>query len=363
MESILKVRNIGFEVIATPRAVLQKKNADMFTNFLPAFLGLRLPKGGLAVRSLIALIYVPCIIRALGIIVSRKKPVLVSSALWFPRIDALLLAILRKLKIDFTVLVHRPYKPGIRNSISARLYFSPNNRYVCVSQYTKRYLENNYGISAGNITAFMHPNYNVVYDKIVPDPTVLNDLTRWKKTRTLFLFISGITRDHGILELSDIVEYCIRNRLEYAFLICGNPHTKSDFEIAEQLKMRFGEKEQVKMFFGYYSDEQSKAWLSVSDAVVLPYREIAQSGVQFMALGQGLPVIAKSVGALKEPIIHNWNGIVIERDSIEEWVGAFKKVRDGLAARSEIIRYSEKVCGIDRTAQAFREVFRMADAS
>lgn len=51
---------------------------------------------------------------------------------------------------------------------------------------------------------------------------------------------------------------------------------------------------------GRYSDEDAAALLSGVRAVVLPYREASQSGVQVTALQCGTPVVSTRVGALPE---------------------------------------------------------------
>jgi glycosyltransferase involved in cell wall biosynthesis len=52
----------------------------------------------------------------------------------------------------------------------------------------------------------------------------------------------------------------------------------------------------------FIPDEQVEPFLVASDAVVLPYVEIFQSGVPFLAFSFGLPVIATDVGSLRDDV-------------------------------------------------------------
>lgn len=60
----------------------------------------------------------------------------------------------------------------------------------------------------------------------------------------------------------------------------------------------------------YIPDDQVEAYFKAADAVVLPYRQVFQSGVLFLAYSFGLPVIATDVGAMKEEILVEKTGLV-----------------------------------------------------
>ena len=51
--------------------------------------------------------------------------------------------------------------------------------------------------------------------------------------------------------------------------------------------------------------------------LVLPYRHISQSGVLFLALSQGLPVVATRVGALPEVLCDGESGLLVPPESPE----------------------------------------------
>lgn len=53
---------------------------------------------------------------------------------------------------------------------------------------------------------------------------------------------------------------------------------------------------------GFIPDEQVEPYFTAADAVVIPYVDIFQSGVPFLAFSFGLPVIATDVGSLREDV-------------------------------------------------------------
>ena len=51
-------------------------------------------------------------------------------------------------------------------------------------------------------------------------------------------------------------------------------------------------------------------YLKAADVLVLPYKEIFQSGVLFLAYSFGLPVVATDVGSFREEIVEGSTGFL-----------------------------------------------------
>ncbi len=67
------------------------------------------------------------------------------------------------------------------------------------------------------------------------------------------------------------------------------------------------------------SDVDFDAYLSLASVVLLPYREISQSGVLLTALQRGVPVVVADVGGLADPLRHadvGWNIGEASRESL-----------------------------------------------
>jgi glycosyltransferase involved in cell wall biosynthesis len=60
----------------------------------------------------------------------------------------------------------------------------------------------------------------------------------------------------------------------------------------------------------FIPDEQIEVYFKAADALVLPYKNISQSGVLFLAYGFGIPVIAANVGSFREDIIEGRTGFL-----------------------------------------------------
>jgi len=58
----------------------------------------------------------------------------------------------------------------------------------------------------------------------------------------------------------------------------------------------------------FIPDADTEMYFKAADALVLPYTEVFQSGVLFLAYSFGLPVIATSVGSFSEDIVDGQTG-------------------------------------------------------
>jgi len=60
----------------------------------------------------------------------------------------------------------------------------------------------------------------------------------------------------------------------------------------------------------FIPDEETELYFKAADVLVLPYRQISQSGVLFLGHSFGLPALAADVGSLKDEIIEGKTGFV-----------------------------------------------------
>ncbi len=84
----------------------------------------------------------------------------------------------------------------------------------------------------------------------------------------------------------------------------------------------------VTAHIGFIPDAEVEPYFKAADVVVLPYTEIFQSGVPFLAFNFGVPVIATDVGSLREDVIDGTTGyLCAPRDALADEL----RRQDGLA--------------------------------
>jgi D-inositol-3-phosphate glycosyltransferase len=64
----------------------------------------------------------------------------------------------------------------------------------------------------------------------------------------------------------------------------------------------------------FIPDDEVEVYLKAADVLVLPYKEIFQSGVMFLAYAFGLPVIATDVGSFREEIVEGSTGYLCKAE-------------------------------------------------
>ena len=60
----------------------------------------------------------------------------------------------------------------------------------------------------------------------------------------------------------------------------------------------------------FIPDEETEIYFKAADVLVLPYKQIYQSGVLFLGYSFGLPVLAADVGPLRDEIVEGKTGFV-----------------------------------------------------
>ncbi len=112
----------------------------------------------------------------------------------------------------------------------------------------------------------------------------------------------------------------------YKLIIAGRPHKCEQYwaGIVESIAdhQRSGA---VQVHSTFIPDEDVEAFFKAADVLVLPYRQVYQSGVLFLAYSFGLPVIAADVGSLKEDIVEGETGFIFRPEDPIDLAGAIER--------------------------------------
>jgi glycosyltransferase involved in cell wall biosynthesis len=74
----------------------------------------------------------------------------------------------------------------------------------------------------------------------------------------------------------------------------------------------------------FIPDDEVEVYLKAADVLVLPYKEIFQSGVLFLAYAFGLPVVATDVGSFREEIVEGSTGFLCKAGDPAEMARAIE---------------------------------------
>jgi len=126
-----------------------------------------------------------------------------------------------------------------------------------------------------------------------------------------FLFVGSIKPYKGLDDLIEALGWMNRAGLsvQWRLTVAGEPGMAMDGPM--QRVAALGITANVRWVLRRLTEKELARYLLASDVVVLPYREIDQSGVLMAAVGVGRPVIATDVGAFSEVVRNGHNGLLV----------------------------------------------------
>jgi glycosyltransferase involved in cell wall biosynthesis len=133
------------------------------------------------------------------------------------------------------------------------------------------------------------------------------------------LFYGSIAPYKGVEYLVAAVKRLAADRDNYRLIIAGGPKKGSEqYWAGIRRKIDAIAGAQVSLRIEFIPDEETELYFKAADVVILPYTEIFQSGVLFLAYSFGLPAIVTDVGSLREDVVEGETGLVCRaRDSAD----------------------------------------------
>jgi glycosyltransferase involved in cell wall biosynthesis len=256
------------------------------------------------------------------------------SASWADKTWAWECRVLRTLSSRLVLTVHNivPHDrdtPEVRRHL-AEAYRIPDLLIVHTARARQRLIDE-FAVDASRILIMGHG-----LDAIVqPDARTVEATRRalgLAPDQRLVLFLGWVRRYKGADLLLRAVPL-VRSRTRV--LIAGNCIDSDHRQEVEQLLATPAIAERASWEFGYLSESRVSELLAATDVLVMPYREIDQSGVLFAALRHGVPVVAFDVGSLRD-YLPEGTGLVVPANDVPALAAAIEAVEPAQHARSRI---------------------------
>lgn len=126
------------------------------------------------------------------------------------------------------------------------------------------------------------------------------------------LFFGQIAPYKGLEYLATALPELVRWNPQFRLILAGKVKKGSEpywRDIERQLRAQEA-REHVIMRIEHIPDSDIETYFKAADVLVIPYTQIFQSGVPFLAYSFGLPVIATDVGSLREDIVEGTTGMI-----------------------------------------------------
>ena len=140
------------------------------------------------------------------------------------------------------------------------------------------------------------------------------------------LFFGRITPYKGLEYLIAAFQRILARREDFRLIIAGRPDNCERYWQTIQKAIRDDvQRGRVLLKAGFIPDDETEVYFKAADVLVLPYRNIYQSGVLFLGHSFGLPVLAADVGSLKDEIVEGKTGFVFRPEDPVDLANAIQR--------------------------------------
>jgi len=243
---------------------------------------------------------------------------------WLDRfiyIDRIILPLVARLSGHRVVLtVHninagkRDNRDSFGNRISLKILYRLANRLIVHTAKSKEELMAEFPVKESKIAVIKHGMNNRVTISGL-DAREARKRLQIGENEKVVLFFGNVDYYKGLDILLDSFSKLPDGFLsETRLLIAGNSKSPEYSAIigdkinAQRIKNR------VTASFGYIRDEDVEMYFMAADCIVLPYRNIYQSGVIFMAYTFGLPIIVADIGNFRNDVVEGKTGFLINME-------------------------------------------------
>ncbi len=236
----------------------------------------------------------------------------------FDFFDRTLLTLYYKLlgkKIAFTAhnvnLAKRDSKDSLLNRLGLRIQYHLVDHIFVHTTKMKSELVEDFGLGDRTVTVIPFGINNTVLDSDLSSAEARRKLGIKKDEKTL-LFFGKIGPYKGLEFLADAFQRIVAKNEDYRLVIAGKPKERAAkyFEEIQQILNGDGSHLRVIRKIEHIRDDETELYFKAADVLVLPYTNIFQSGVLFLAYNFGLPVIATDVGSFRDHIVEGRTGFL-----------------------------------------------------
>jgi D-inositol-3-phosphate glycosyltransferase len=202
-----------------------------------------------------------------------------------------------------------------------------------------------FGVPLQAVTVIPFGINNAVRDTGLAPAEARRRLSIGAAERTL-LFFGRIAPYKGLEDLLSAFQTLLARNPNYRLIIAGEPKKGHEqyWNTLQRTMDGSAIRDRIVRRSEFIPAEQIEVYFKAADAVVLPYKNISQSGVLFLAYRFGIPVIAADVGSFREDIIEGRTGFLYRPGDIAD-----------LARHIEVYLQSELYSELDQRREQIKE--------
>ena len=253
-------------------------------------------------------------------------------------------ALLRRLRAPLVTTAHVvtpheriPLQEGIYRGIHRG-----SDLVVTHSEFDRGRLLGEFAVDPGRVVVIPHGEYGFFDSGVdLPERDEARRGLGLEAGDEVALFFGYIREYKGLDVLLEAWPGVVKARPGARLLLAGDP-VRLDPSRREQLQAwatRLGAVHR----FGYVPFSEVGRYFRAADVLVMPYRHISQSGVLYLALSLGVPVVASRVGGLAEVLKDGESGLLVPPESPAELAEALRRVLGDPDLRERLARGGRRV--------------------
>ncbi len=200
-------------------------------------------------------------------------------------------------KIVYTAHNLLPHEPRKRDFLIYKRYYKLVDAIITHSNVTKDELARSFSLPVAKIHVIPHGLLEYSLDVNEVEKTKNNLMNKYSTPNRIVFASLGV---QSFYKGSDLImdvwknNTILHDEAKYRLLILGK-NNNIDFSSIKEISNVYIEDR-------FLSNNEFKAILGITDVLLMPYREISQSGVLLTAINERTPVLVTDIGALSEPL-------------------------------------------------------------
>ncbi len=234
------------------------------------------------------------------------------------------------------------------NRITLRIQYHLADHIFVHTQKMKTELLEDFGVADQSVTVIRHPINNAFPDTALAPSEAKKRLGLGESDKTILCF-GKIKPYKGIEYLLPAFQQLADKDVRYRLIIAGEVQRGNEEYLDSLVKATPPDikKDQIILKTEFIPDEEMEVYFKAADVLVLPYKDIFQSGVLFLGYSFGLPVIVTDVGSFREEILEGKTGYLCKPEDPTDLVRAIEAYfasdlyRNLRSTRQEIKHYAD----------------------
>jgi glycosyltransferase involved in cell wall biosynthesis len=210
----------------------------------------------------------------------------------------------------------RDGKDSALNRLTLKIQYHLADHLFVHTQKMKSELRDEFGVRPEKVTVIPFGINNSVPNTVLSSAEARRRLGIAADEMTI-LFFGAIWPYKGLEHLVAAFGQLAPKHPEYRLIIAGESKKGSEQYLRDIQNTIEGDpcRNQIIQKIEFVPDAETEIYFKAADVLVLPYSEIFQSGVLFLAYSFGLPVIAGDVGSFRDDIIPGKTGYLCRSSS------------------------------------------------